>query len=60
LANANGLIDDPNDGPESQVPPGRFGSFNSSPVPEPSSLLLLGTGLFGLAAPLARKFKFKA
>ena len=60
LANADGLIDNPNSGPGAEVPPGRFGSFTSSPVPEPSSLLLLGTGVLGFAGTLVRKFKFKA
>jgi hypothetical protein len=57
LANANGLIDDPNDGPDSQVPPGEFGSFTASPVPEPGSLFLLGTGMLGLAGIVTRKSK---
>jgi hypothetical protein len=34
--------------------------FATSPVPEPGSLILLGTGLLGLAAPLVRKFRLQA
>jgi len=57
LADANGLVDNPNAGPDSGVPPGRFGSFTVRlvPVPEPDSLPLFGIGLFGLAALYARK-----
>jgi hypothetical protein len=59
LADANGLVDNPNAGPDSGVPPGRFGSFTVSlvSVPEPDSLPLFGIGLFGLAALYARKRK---
>ena len=57
LANASGLIDDPNDGPDSATPPGEFGSFTASPVPEPGSLFLLGTGMLGLAGIVTRKSK---
>ncbi|HEX7362056.1 MAG TPA: PEP-CTERM sorting domain-containing protein [Bryobacteraceae bacterium] len=55
LADASGLLDNPNAGPDSQVPPGEFGSFTTSPVPEPASMFLLGFGLLGLALVVARK-----
>jgi len=32
-------------------------AFSTSPVPEPGSLMLLGTGLLGLAGPFVRKFR---
>jgi hypothetical protein len=57
LANATSLVDNPNAGPDSGVPPGRYGSFTASAVPEPGSLLLLGLGLLGLVAVCAHKSK---
>jgi hypothetical protein len=35
-------------------------TFSTSPVPEPGSLMLLGTGLLGLTGTLARKFRRNA
>jgi hypothetical protein len=56
LANASGLLDDPNSNSDT-IPPGRYGSFTSSQMPEPGSLFLLGMGLFGLVVLGARKSK---
>lgn len=57
LANATGLVDNPNSGADSGVPPGQYGSFTATAVPEPSSLLLAGIGLMALGAVCARKSK---
>ncbi len=48
LANDDGLVDNPNSGPNAPAPPGEFGDLTITP--EPSSVLLFGSGLFGLAA----------
>lgn len=53
LANATGLVDDPNSSPTSPIPPGEYGSLTVSP--EPASLVLFGIGLLGIAALWARK-----
>ncbi len=55
LANATGLVDNPNAGADSGVPPGQYGSLAASPVPEPGSLLMVGMGLIGLGSIYARK-----
>jgi PEP-CTERM motif len=52
LANATELVDNPNAGPEANAPPGEYGTFTT---PEPSSLVLLGIGLLGIAALRAHK-----
>ena len=57
LANATGLVDNPNAGPDAGAPPGRYGTFAVSAVPEPGSLVLLGIGLLGLVAVGVRKSK---
>lgn len=48
LADANGMLDNPNAGPEGAAPPGRYGAFTVTAVPEPASLPLFGIGLAGL------------
>lgn len=55
LANATSLVDDPNSGPTAPAPPGEYGSLSVTPTPEPSSLVLFGIGLLGLAALWTRK-----
>src|SRR5579875_122441 len=58
LANATSLLDNPNAVPGPGVPPpGRYGSFAASAVPEPGSLLLFGMGLMGVVVLCGRKSK---
>jgi hypothetical protein len=55
LANATGFVDNPNSGPESSVPPGRYGALTIRAVPEPGVLPWFGIGLFGLVALYVRR-----
>lgn len=55
LANSTTLLDDPNAGPNGTAPPGEYGAFTATPTPEPSSLILFGIGLLGIAAVRGRK-----
>ncbi len=45
------------DSPYQPASPSDFDNFDLSPIPEPSTMLLLGTGLFGLALPMIRRKK---
>ncbi|MDA3921375.1 MAG: PEP-CTERM sorting domain-containing protein [Salinisphaera sp.] len=51
LANAKGLVDNPNAGGD-VIPPGVYGSFTTTAVPEPGSLALFGVALLGLFVTL--------
>ena len=55
LTDATGVVDNPNAGPESPVPPGRFGALTVRAVPEPGVLPLFGIGLLGMLALNARR-----